>query len=391
MIDDLLPPPAAPGAVAIPMNDAAGDAPIDRVLPPEEGTPGDIAAASRALRNATANPTDQPRNPDGTFASPAADAPAEPAPDAPVEGEPAAEEEPAPADEAPKLLVLKGEAQRGETDIEIDLSGLPPEAIQRIELLERNGLRRKEFDTQMQSVKALRADLDAVETEMAVDPTGFMLERMPPARRLAVAEALLLDQWNALAPMIEQLWTDDASRFQKLSEVKSDVSARRNDVVSAVAANRHAAQVRDAVTALIPENVPDADAQEFYLTGIGLLQAKANAGESVAPAAVSALLAAHRRRYFGAGETAPSTPPTRPKLAVRPPPSAAPSGTAPSQPARTVLRQDQIAAAAKARQSLAAIAGRGAGTGAVQRPGPGPGATIEETSRFIRQQAGRSA
>jgi hypothetical protein len=224
------------------MNDATGDAPVDRVIPQDAGTPTDIAAASRAMREraataAAAAPaaapaaegtTEQPRNADGTFA-----------PKPTAEGEqPAAGDPPPVADIAtdgsendgeaePKLFVLKGEEQRGETDLELDITGLPPEAVERLERLAKQGMRAAEHKQAMQKVRTERADLDAVETEIRVDPEGFVLNRLAPATRQKIAETLLLENWDALAPTIEQLWEDDAGRTKRLGDTRKSIEDRR--------------------------------------------------------------------------------------------------------------------------------------------------------------------
>jgi hypothetical protein len=218
---------------------------------------------------------------------------------------------------------------------------------------------------------------------MAVDTEGFLLNRVAPAKRRAVAEALLLDQFEALAPMIEQLWNDPAARYAKLDELRRSVESRRGEVVSSVTAARHAADVRSAVSDLIPDTANEGEAQEFFATSIALLQQRAMQNQSVTSTEVPAILAAHRRRFFGASEPAAPTPPARPKLAVRQTPTieAAPVVTASST---TVLSQEDVARRAKARTAALATAKPGAGVGAVQRDVGPASETIQERSKRLR-------
>jgi hypothetical protein len=390
MTDTLTPAPS--GAVAAPvdpaiLNDGEGDG-FDALTAPVADAPapsGSIADASRALRDAkdapASEPETQPRNPDGTFApkEPAAEVTDTPA-DAPPATETPDPDAPPVVDAEPKVFTLKGEEQRGESDLELDVTGLPPEAVERLERLAKQGMRRAEFDHEMRKVRADRANLDAVETEISVDPEGFVLTRVHPSKRLAIGQALLLEQFDDLAPMIEVLWNDPRARFEKLDAIRSEIANRRGEVASNVQASRQAAEIRAVVSELIPDGVSDADAQEFFATSIALLQQRAMQDQSVTSKDVPTLLAAHRRRFFGAGEvTAP--PPSRPKLAVKPTPTpAAPASPAPT----TVLSAEEVARRAKARQAALATAPRGAGVGAVQRE-PGPAnETIEQRSRRLR-------
>jgi hypothetical protein len=371
------------------LNDGEGDGFESLSTPAVEtpSAPGSIADASKALREAKDEPaadvpagTDQPRNPDGTFApKPVEGEATEVAPDAPASTE---SDDPAP--ETPeaeaRVFTLKGEEQRGESDIELDITGLPPEAVERLERLEKQGMRRATFDHEMRKVRADRANLDAVETEIAVDTEGFILNRVAPAKRQAVAEALLLDQFETLAPMIEALWNDPAARYAKLDQLRQTIASRRGEVTSSVAASQQANEIRSAVSELIPETANEAEAQEFFATSIALLQQRAMQDASLTSKDVPKVLDAHRRRFFGAGE-APVPTPSRPRLAVKPSaPKAAPAVPAPT----TVLSADEVARRAKARTAALATAPRGAGVGAVQRDVGPANETIEQRSRRLR-------
>ena len=349
---------------------------------PADDASSDIAAASKALREKALA---QPRNEDGTFKDPNAVPAGEgaaPVPESQPEAEVAAPE-PEPVPEA--LFVLKGDPQRGESDIELDITGLPPEVVERLEQNEKRGMKRREYEAQMARVDKMRADLDAFETEISVDPVGVVLNHLAPAKRTDLAAVLLLEQWDTFAPMIEQLWQDEAGRMRRLNDLKNGVQSRRAEVATTVQATRAATAVRSAVASMVPDTADEATAAEFYHTSIALLQNALARGEQVAPESVPTLLAAHRRRFFTADAAATTTPPTRPKLAVR----SAPSSTKPAGSPVTVLAQDAFRAQTLARQAALATAGAGAGAGAVQRPGPPENATIEQASAFLRAQKGR--
>lgn len=372
------------------VNDVTGDAPVDTVVPQEPGTPSSIGDASRAFRErieATAlaadaaaassvlEPTTVPdavvdtrqRNPDGTFK--AAES---------VVGDSAGDPAlPADATE-PAVFVLKGEPSRGESDIELDVAGLPAEVLERLERSEKQGMRRAEYDKAMGTVRTLRSDLDAVETEIAVDPEGFFLHRIPAARQASIAKTMLFQHWDALAPIIEQYWQDDVGRLRTQQDITNGVNTRRSDVMEQVQASRDAAQVRAVISNIIPDGTSDADADEFFASAISILQQKARSNELVTAETAPALLSAHRRRFFGAAETL-TTPPVRPKIAVR----TTPPKVAPVVPP-VVASQADIAARHRTRLAALATAPQGAGAGAVQRPGGPPDETIEQASKRIR-------
>lgn len=391
--------PAVPADVITPAEAAIIAAPPTPVA--KDDAAHDIAAASKAMREkatAAANApvvetptvpvaaeapvvTEQPRNADGTFASP--NAPTEEVPAVPDATGDAAPPD-APVVE-PKLFVLKGEEQRGEADMELDASDLPPEVVERLDRLQKQGMRRQEFDTNMRKVRTLQADLDAVETEIAVDPSGFVLNHVPPAKRQEIGLAILLENWSDFAPVIEQLWQDEPGRLRALQGIKDGVSTRRNDVVSAVSANRTAREIQGAVSELVPETADDATAQEFFQTSITLLQARAQQNERVTSADVPKLLDAHRRRYFGAAQVSAPPAPARPKLAVRPTPGTTPAAAA--SPAPKVLTQAEVTRQIQARANALNVAPLGAGTAAVQRPGGPANETIEEASKRLRATA----
>lgn len=387
MPDTLTPAPsgavAAPADVLTPVEAAAIATPVPVAA---DDASADIAAASRALREKALA---QPRNPDGTFTTPEGTAPVVEAAPADAEAVPQADGAPAdaPAPETtpeaePKVFVLKGEAQRGEQDIELDITGLPPEVVERLERSEKQGMRRKEFDGAMQKVNKLQADLDAVETEIAVDSTGFVLNHVPSAKRGDLAQALIVEHLDELRPVISAIWDDEAARLRLLSDIRNGVQSRRTEVTTTVQGARAAAALRGAIGALVPDSADDGLAGEFFQTSVALVQAKLAQNQILTPEQLPEFLAAHRRRFFGAdGEAAP-TPPVRPKLAVKPKPPTAAAGTSPT----TVLSQDAVKAQMAARTAALATAKQGAGAAAVQRPGPGPNATIEEASAFLRAQ-----
>lgn len=382
--------PVAPGTPVVPADVLTPVEQAAIATPPAPVEADDashsISEASRILREKALA---QPRDETGKFAAPAGESPvAEPAPAAeavpPADGAPAPEPA-APAAEAvePKVFVLKGEAQRGEQDIELDIADLPPDVVERLERNEKQGMRRKEYDAAKAKVAQMQADLDAAETEWAVDPVGVALNYVPPAKRGDLAHALLMEHWDELAPSIQKYWEDPVGRMQALNDIKNGVTTRRSEVVTTVQAARAAAAVKSAVAGMVPDTAPDTVASEFYTSAIALLQDKLARGQSFAPEQVPELLADHRRRFFGAAAGEPAAlPPARPRLAVKPKPPTVAAGSSPT----TVLTQDAIAAAARARTAALATAKQGAGAGAVQRPGPPANATIEQASAFLRAQ-----
>lgn len=365
-----------------------------------------IADASRALR-------EQPRNADGTFAPLPADAEgaavaaaspaegAEPieATETPAEGEePAGEAESAPE---PRIFKLSGEAQRGESDIELDVSDLPPEVIERLERNEKQGMRRREFDDAMRRVAKLEADQAEFETMVRLNPEGVILDHLPPANRLKVGAAILFEHWDEFAPIIHQVWEDPAARMKALQEIKSGAQTVQQQVATQVQTARFVTQITRAINQTIPDGTEAVDASTYRAAAEALVAQELTAGRQVTPEQVPQLLAPLAARYgfADAASQPPAEAPKRPKLAVHSnaqPASAPTSGTRPQAATAAsgaavhpAMTPERFAEQQRARTGAKAVAPQGAGATPVRRPGPPANATIEQASAYLRGTSAR--
>lgn len=377
------------------------------------GADNSIAEASKAFRAGTTAPTpapltapkpdepvpvaaERPRNPDGTFA-PAADSlegeegeadPNAPAPDG---------TEPAKADE-PKLFKLAGETQRGEDDIELDITDLPPEVVERLERLESRGMRRKEFDAQMAKVTRAESELAEFETQLAMDPEGVIVNKTSPETQLRLLGRLLFEHWDAVAPDIQRLWEDEPGRRMALADLREGSRGLATRVEQQIQVNRTVVAIRRAIDMTIPDGVDTIDAHEYRAAANTRLAALADGGTAITPDVVAQHLAPLAARYgFQAkDDAAPATPPARPKLAVYRPAQPGTPGvtgaTANTQPAAQrngvpvveSMSPGQYSATVQAQTAARAVAPQGAGAMPVRRPAPPENATIEEASAFLR-------
>lgn len=387
------------------------------------GADNSIAEASKALRSGTkplpvaATPTEtpttekvvpvtpdageRPRNPDGTFAPVVAD------PAADVEGADLAIEAVDPAVDTkpvePKLYKLAGETQRGEEDIELDISDLPPEVVERLERLESRGMRRGEFDKAMSKVSAAEAELAEFETQLRMDPTGVILQKTAPETQMALGMRIILEHWSTFAPEIERLWVDEPARLRALSEFREGSRSLSTKVETQIAVNRAVVGIRRAIDMTIPDGVDTADAREYRAAANARLADLSDQGQPLTPDKVAEYLAPLAARYgfHATGETPPATPPARPKLAVyRPaqPGTAVQNGTqteiqpvAQRQGVPTVdsMSPARFTETVQQKTAARAVAPQGAGVTQVRRPAPPENASIEEASAFLRGSKSR--
>jgi len=397
----------------------AGDAEGTHDEPSTLGNNNSIAEASKAFRakgdtapviaesaintEANAEPAagdDRPRNADGTFAKTEGSTTEEAAP---VEGEAEAEksaegestEETAPAE--PKVFKLAGEPQRGEEDIELDVSDLPPEVLERLDRLEKRGMRRKEYDTAMNRVSKLESDQLEVETLLRLNPEGFVLDHLAPATRLKVGAAILLEHWDEFAPDIEAIWNDEGARFRALTNIRNGVQTRSGSVQREVENVRTVSALKRAIATTIPDGTDQADSIAYRAAAEALIASHIESNPAgVTPDTVPTLLASLAERYgFAQSNTKPATP-ARPKLAILKKDAApADSGTRQNAtlaatvadngvPTIPSMSPDRFAEKAKQKQAARNVAPQGAGAQQVKRPGPPENATIEEASKWYR-------
>jgi hypothetical protein len=290
------------------------------------------------------------------------------------EGEPEAEsevEEP----EAPSefKVVLKGQAERGEEDIELVLPDA--EAVERWNREVNNGLRKKDYDAKMQAVAAERAEIAEFNTALEHNPIGTMLNAIPKQTQVDVALALVAEHWDELFPTLQAYSQDVAgvykTRLQSRDAAQqADVQARR-----VMEGERKAAEILTAVEALVPDSVAENIRARFRNDAERDLVELANRGVAISPAVVQSLLQDRIKMYgFGVDPVKPAKAAVARRVGQ--PDSAKP--TPDIEKAKQV--QARIQQTQTARKNAAAIPPAGRGPVATRKTLVPKGADIEAAS-----------
>lgn len=223
----------------------------------------------------------------GTLDAPAAD------PAAAVEGVPeagdAAEivdgpEAAAPAETTPggdEAIVAKLPGRRPddpEFELPLDKAALeaagidPQEAVERLNQLKNEGMRRQQYVEAMEGVSADRAELDGIEQAMRTDPAGFLTQKVNPAVQEAVAETLLRhlpeEAWDRL---MEKCAAWDSNRVQRRTEATEATNKRlqaqldqQNETRQRQAEAGEVKNIGTAIADLIPEGMEQAKGDRFF-------------------------------------------------------------------------------------------------------------------------------
>lgn len=358
------------------------------------------SATKPAVPQQTAD-SDRPRNPDGTFAKVNADgtpitAPVPSADDTPADdvhdgaADPdGATDEPAKPAE-PKLLKLAGDTQRGEPDIELDVTDLPPEVIKRLELNEQRGMRRNEFDQAMKKSATADADRIAFETKLTLDPVGVVMNHMPPERQIQAMAGVMLANWDTVAPMIQTFWGDAEARMRALTDIREGSKTLGSQVSQQITREQSIRAIGRTVDALIPDGIDPITADEFRSAAWTRLNTLNSTGTAVTLESIPSHLTTLAARYgFQADDAGtPAEPPKRPKLAVH---TSAQNGSTPAANGTTTIGNTPSLSPQQYQKNLAqkngarAVAPQGAGGGSpVTRTQGASTDTIEQASAKLR-------
>lgn len=202
----------------------------------------------------------------------------------------------------PVAIKLAGAPERGEEDLELEIDD--PDVAQRIQRLQNEGMRRQAYNEAMADVESQRAELQAIGSALEQDPVGFALNQMTRERQLEVAEALLIEHFDALVGRINEFTDDPVSRQQGRVALRDRLAASRDEMQDSRARQSHAAACMRTAQGLLPEGVDDATAQMFMADAENDLIRAAKSGRPVTPDTVPLLLK-HRARIYGFGETGP--------------------------------------------------------------------------------------
>lgn len=382
----------------------------DPQAPPAEETPkpSPFAARLAELRKPEAEkpPADPAEAPAGDPATDPAAAAVPEAGEASAGTEEGAEASPgAKPAEAPggAALVAKLPGQRpGDPDFEITIDdelkavlekkGINPQQFVDLSRQATNGLmRKKDYEAAREEIAADRAELEGVEEALKSDPAGWMVERIPDARRAETARELLLslsdESWDGLMEEVA-VWDKDrparateATRKENERLKARDQGRDRQDENAAVVQLRK--KIGEAIASQIPEGMDDAEADEMFdYTVYKLNQHRTSKKlKRIDPAEIPQLMADLRvfERFDVTPASAGAAPPVKPAAS---PPPARPNGTAGKgkEPPPT---REQVQERVERRRAAAATAPAGAGAG-VGGSAPPKGQTFNERIAWLK-------
>lgn len=398
-------PTATPATPAAPTTAPASPAPAAPVSPvraalsalPQNATWADagplIKAATAPAAPATpAEPPNdgaQPRDAQGRFASPDATTDAAP-PDgaAPVSGEdgdaaaPDGDEAAPDGEAAPEPITVTLRGRNGE---EIPFTVESEADADVLRALKNDGMRGEEYRRKSADLESGFAELRDIGARMKADPEGFMISQLTPERQLSTARALLLNNWEQLAPEIEQFWNDDVARRQAMLDIREQSTARTADVNNLIAGYRAAAEAERTIAGLIPEAASQEESDAFFADATAYLTGLAQQGRAVNPADIPQVLSRMVAAYGFHAATAPAAAPATPTTAAQAPsaPASDPLAERKERVAAVVRRTAQVA---KQRTAAARVAPQGAGAASVEAPKPPKGADISTTTKFLKDR-----
>src|SRR5690606_21281903 len=134
------------------------------------------------------------------------------------------------------------------------------------------GMRRRQFEEAMMEIEADRQELAWLEQEIRERPAGFIAERISPQLLPEVARAVLArlsdDQFQDIPTTVVGWETGPAARRLVAAEARERSIARREQLQSESAiARQRQVYIRDManqIMALVPDDMPDDQANEFF-------------------------------------------------------------------------------------------------------------------------------
>ena len=348
--------------------------------------------------------------------------PAEPAPEVPPGELPPAEpvegaEPPAPPAEGAEVPPVEAEPA-APTEVVVSLPGRKPgdppleivvddpAVANRLEQIVNDGMRRDEFNRQMEAVNKRAADVDAFDDAFRIDPIGVVLQRTAPEHLVNMAKALLTDEavLTALAedPLFASAieWDEDklalaSARIQTLRyELKEQVAQLRD------ARKTHAQfaeQVVGAIERIVPKTWSESQADQFVEDALAdVRNYLGRSGQRAFDLSDLPLVLQRRLRASGldpmtvaqrlALPADAAAPTSRTAPAPRTPPAPAPAGAAPVKTAAE-LKQ---AAEARARATAIPTGAHGAPVAAGTPLAPPPkGSGLAGAKAYLDKLRGR--
>lgn len=240
-----------------------------------------------------------------------------------------------------------------------------------IRSLVKGSIRRDELHREREGLERQRDELDMIEQHLAIDPVGFLTERVKPEIQLELARHLLSIP-AVFAEINKDMteWDDPDKLARRQAELRAARSDSRRGAEREMALIAEAKEqgriVRDTVFAIVPADMEEDDATMFVNDALGDVKAWAEAHSQVRrlrPEEVIGILERRLRHHGIAPESAlaalSSGQPFRRSTAARPVKKAPASGTPDAEEARTAGAK--LKQAGDRRRAAAAVPAGGAG------------------------------
>lgn len=277
----------------------------------------------------------------------------------------------------PQMLVLKGLEERGEQDLELDVTDLPKEHVERLRRLQNDAMRGSVYKERITDVERREQTMEEITLQAETNPAGFALEVIPEKHRLTVAKALMVECWEQLQEDLKGFYEDPAAIPKEQARVAK--AAREGDRETADRRARvdYARSLKNAITELVPEGTAHEIHAQFIRDAQQDVLALIREGKAVTPKDVPALLVRRLTLYgFGAKDAKAVA------AAVARPVSDRAKAIA-TKAAQVKGTQDRIKDAQTRRSNASGIAPGGRGAAAARKPVVPKGADIEKTSKAL--------
>lgn len=243
----------------------------ERVFPVGGEQPQDeemvAAAADEGAEELEEEPQVGQEDEEGVQEDEGAEEPPEDLEEAP-EGE---EEGDEPAGEADDDLVVALPGRNAGEEFEIEASD--QETKEALNRLRKGYMRREALNAAMESVDADRQEIEEIDTALAVDPAGFLLERVDRGKRVQVARALLFDDevWEELQEEIleaEDPERREVRRLKSEAERREAADASRTEIQKARATRKAVSAISQNIEDMVPAGMDPDRARRFQLAAL---------------------------------------------------------------------------------------------------------------------------
>lgn len=291
-----------------------------------------------------------------------------------------------------------------ETQAFLEKKGLKlDELVERANQARKGYGRRQEVEASRRDVEAQRASLEHIQTEIAERPLDFIADSIDEKQHRPIVETLLArmsdEDFTAIAAQVAGWEDEPLNRREARLQAKEAASTRKTERETAErtasARAKYVTDIKAQVDALVPEDMEDADAQEFFDFAAHKLQTWASRqpkGTKLDPAQVPTILEEMGAlKPFGLSLPKPGKPGTNGKGKTGTPPvrpgSRPAAPTASSDPAARAARAGKDLAGRRDRRREAVASPAGAGAPAAQS-GPPKGQTFDQRIDWLSKKLG---